>query len=129
MIKLDVRVLMALVTGKSRPQDALPQLGCARNMDGPAVQRCPFALLSGKHFITRGIVNHSGGQLAAMFQAHGDAEYGITMSKVRGSIERIDIPAIFAARACQRSLFSQNIVVRPRRMQPLYQQLLRLTVG
>ena len=51
------------------------------------------------------------------------------MSKVRGSIERIDIPAIFAARACQRSLFSQNIVVRPRRMQPLYQQLLRLAVG
>src|SRR5260370_33680397 len=116
MIKLDVWVLMALVTGKSRPQDALTQLGCARNVDGPAVQRGAFALLSGKRFITRGIVNDSGDQFAAMLQAHGDAEHGIAMSKVRGSIERIDVPAIFAARACQRSLFPQNIVVRPRRM-------------
>ena len=51
------------------------------------------------------------------------------MRKIRGPIQRIDVPAILAFHPRPRSLFAHNSVVRPLRTQPLYQQLFALPVG
>ena len=51
------------------------------------------------------------------------------MREVGGAIERINVPAIFAAGLGTRALFAEDVVLRPAFSDPRRNQLLRLTVG
>ena len=51
------------------------------------------------------------------------------MCKIRGSIERVDIPAIVASRISEAFLFTQNVVCGKLRADPLADQGLLLAIG
>src|ERR1051326_8786889 len=101
---------MPFLAGKSSSQQAFLQLLGFRDMDCVAVELRPFSLLRDEEFIARGIVNHPCDARTfcarTMFQGHGDAENRISMSEIRGSVHRVDVPAVFAAAIVQPLLFS-----------------------
>src|ERR1700743_1000761 len=64
-----------------------------------------------------------------MFQPERNAKDRKTMRKVCGSIQRIDVPAIFAIDVVTRSLFAINTGAGKTRMQSLDDQFFRSTIG
>ena len=51
------------------------------------------------------------------------------MGKIRGAIQRIDIPLVFASSFDPRSLFSHHIVTRKLLLDPFENQSFRLSIG
>src|SRR5579884_3680113 len=114
VIEEDVRVLVPLVAGETGGYQALVQLADLRYVKRLAVEFGAFALLRGEEFIACRIVNHTRNPdlliLGTMLNRHRNGEHGESVGKVSGPIERIHIPAIFAAAVFQSLLFAEHIV-------------------
>src|SRR5215831_9966896 len=113
MIEVNIRVLMTFVTGESGGHQTLFQPRDIGNMDRAAVEKRSAALLRRKHFVARRIINNTGDPPALIFQSHGNAKDRIAVSKVRGAIERVNVPAKVAAGFATAALFANQVMLWP----------------
>src|SRR5258708_22411234 len=79
---------------------------------------CSSSVRRGKQLTPRGTINDRGNALAGLsggpaLQTHGTAENWKSMCEVCRAIQRIDVPAIFAALIAESLFFSKNIVRGP----------------
>ena len=51
------------------------------------------------------------------------------MGEISSTVERIDIPAVVAARILQAAFFAENVEARPALVQPLSDEQLGLAIG
>src|SRR2546429_8099248 len=122
MIEENIRILVPLMARETGGHQALRQIVCFGSMNALLVQIRATSFFGGKKFVASGIVDHSRNHLPLVRQRHRDAEHRKAMREIRGSIERIDIPAILAARVNKALFLAQNIVPRPERSNPLANQ-------
>src|SRR5882762_5792028 len=99
VIKINIRILVPLLTGEPGGQQGLLQRSGFRDLDRLAVKMRSSSLLCGKQLIARGIVNDRSNASPVltgcpMLQAHGNAEDRKSVREVRRAVERIDVPAI-----------------------------------
>ena len=128
MIEVNVRILVALVAGKASGRQAFGQVRNLRNLDALLVQIGAASLLRCEQLIARRIINHAGNSPVLVFQPQGNAEYWKPVREVGGAIERVHVPAIVTAGIDQALLFTEDIVARPTRFDPLPDQNLRLAI-
>ncbi len=109
-----------------------------RNVHALAVQLRTFSSFGGKKLVAHRIVNHRGHQRPilsslearrSVLKAHGNTKLRQPVGKVRGPIQRVNIPAILAVEPLPRSLFAVNPVPRKNSAEPFLDQLLRRPVG
>src|SRR5579862_1663255 len=114
MIEVNVRILVTFVAGKTGSEQALLQCRCFRNMDGLAVEVRALPYFGAEEFIARWIVNDSGYafcfRILPMFQRHRHTEDRVSVSKIRGAVERIDVPTVVAALIVEALLFPEDVV-------------------
>src|SRR6478735_6788462 len=113
VIEVDVRVLMPFVAGESGCHQALFQLGYRRYMDRTAIQKRATSLFRREHFVAARVKDHAGDSLALAFQRNRNTKDGIAMGKVRGAIERVNIPAKVAAGFAPAALFANQVMIGP----------------
>src|SRR5258708_1555291 len=90
MIKVNVRILVPLVAGKSRSQQGFLQLRNLRHVNRLAVELRTFADLGSEQLVARGIVHHSRNTLplTTLFPSHRPPEPQLSMRQVGGSLHR-----------------------------------------
>src|SRR5581483_2677593 len=93
------------------------------HVDASAVQIRALPLLGGKQLVASGIVDNSGKPLAFVIDGQRNAKYRVSMRKVGGAVQRIDIPAIVAARFHSPALFRHDVVMRPEGPNPAQDKL------
>src|ERR1700690_1198135 len=124
MVEKDIRILMALMAGKSGSHQALGQIRSPRNMNTLLIQIGAASLPRREQFVPRGIIDHASDALPSVVEPHRNAKHGETVREVRGSVQRIDIPAIFAARVLEPAFFAEDVMRRPLLPDPLPDQRL-----
>ena len=129
VVEVNVRVLVALVTGKSSGHQTFRQVRCFRNRDALAIQGCAASLLGREKLVARGIVKNTCDAFAFVFDTERDAEHRITVREVRRTVERIDIPARVAAGFNAGPFFPHHIVRRKFRSDSLQNERFGLAVG
>src|SRR5215471_10971545 len=67
VIEMDVRVLVALVTGEARGDQTFGQPRGFRDVNGAAVEHGSAALRGGKHLVAARIVDHAGDAVVLVF--------------------------------------------------------------
>src|SRR5436309_6095987 len=122
MIKENIRILVPLMTGETGRHQTLRQIVRLGNMNALLVQIRAASFFSGKEFVASGIVDHPLNHLPLVLQRHRDTEHRKTMREIRGSVERIDVPAVIAAGINKALLLAENVVPRPARPNPLANQ-------
>src|SRR6185312_9844962 len=113
VIKMNIWIFVPLMAGESGGQKRLRELRNARNVNRFFVEIGTLATLSREQFIARRIVTNPRNHLLISFETHRYTEHGISVGEIRGAIERVDVPAEFAAGVAQPLFFAQNIVRRP----------------
>ena len=112
MIEKNVGILMPLVAGKSCREQGFFQLADFRYVNGLAIQLRSLPCWRRKvhcEWDRRQRPRPAfANRRSAVLERQGDAEDWIAMSKVRGPIQRIDIPAIFIAAIVQTLLFPKT---------------------
>src|SRR5436189_4131300 len=122
MIEKNIRILVPLMAGETGGHQALRQIVGFGNMNTLLVQIRAASFFGGKKFVASGIVDHPRNHLPLVLQRHRDTEHRKAMREIRGSIERIDIPAILAAGVNKALFLAYNIVPPPERSDPLPEQ-------
>jgi hypothetical protein len=92
---MNVGAGLPLVDGKAGAEKAGRERVSFGNSNPFAVERSAFTVGGGKEFFIDGIVDDADENLIALREGDGDAEAGIAVSKICGSVERIDVPAKF----------------------------------
>src|SRR5438445_11539627 len=113
MIEENIRILVPLMAGETGGHQALRQIVCFGSMNALLVQIRATSFFGGKKFVARGIVDKSRNHLPLVLQRHRDAEHRKAMREIRGSIERLDIPALLAAGLDQALLLPYKIMLVP----------------
>src|ERR1700736_3254521 len=98
-------------------------------MDRLLVKVSSLASFSREHFITSRIVANAGNHLLPLLQCHGNAEHGVSVSEIRGAIERINVPSVFAPSVTQSFFFAKNIMAWPKLTNTLANQRLGFAVS
>ena len=120
---------MPLMTGETSGDQALPQIRRGRHVDRGAIQPRAAAEFGGEHLVASRIVNYSRDPLPLAFHRQRNAKHRKAMRKIRGAVQRIDVPLVFAARFDARSLFPQHVMSRKLVANPFQNQRLRLAIG
>ena len=113
MVEKDIRILMALMAWESGRHQAFCQVRRPRDMDSLLIQVSAASLFRREQFIPRGIVNHSSDPIPFVLQSHRNAKHRETMREVRGSVQRVNVPAVIAARVLEPTFFAEYVVRRP----------------
>src|SRR5256886_7089366 len=123
MIEKNIRILMPLMARETGRDQALRQIVDFGNMNALLVQIRATSFFGGKKFVASGIVDHSCDHLPLVLQRHRDTEHRKAVREIRGSVERIDIPAILAARVNKALFLAQNIDRKSTRLNSSHSQI------
>src|SRR5689334_13733971 len=113
VIEVDVRILVALVAGKTGRNQGFRQLGGPGDLDRFAVQPSAFALLCRKQLVASGVVQHTRNALLFVLQGDGNAKDRKSMGKIGGAVERVNIPAVIAVQLSAGALFPNDVMFGP----------------
>lgn len=95
IIVVDVRTGFALVNGKAGAEQARGERGHFGDSDFVAIESGAFPTCGSEQFFVDGIVDDADNDFVAVGERDGDTEAGIAMGKIRGAVERVDVPAKF----------------------------------
>ena len=105
VVVVNVGAGFAFVNGKAGAKKAGGKRGNFGNEDFLSVQRGTFAAGSSEEFFVNGIVDDAGDDFVAVSERDGNAETGVPVGEISGSVERVDVPAIFGVVITAEPLF------------------------
>jgi len=105
VVVVNVGAGFAFVNGKAGAKKAGGKRGNFGNEDFLSVQRGTFAAGSSEEFFVNGIVDDAGDDFVAVSERDGNAETGVPVGEISGSVERVDVPAIFGVVITAETLF------------------------
>src|SRR6202050_3811797 len=82
-----------------------------------------------EQFVPRRIIDHARNPAPSIIQTHRNAKHREAMSKVRGSVQRVDVPAVIAARVLQSAFFAEYVMGGPVLAKTLPYENLRITIS
>jgi hypothetical protein len=105
VVVVNVGAGLAFVNGKPGAKQARSKRGDFGNGDFLSVQSGTFAAGSSEEFFVNWVINDAGDDLVAVRERDGNAEAGIAVGEIGGSVERVDVPAIFGVVITAETLF------------------------
>jgi len=98
-IVLKIRAGFAVAHGKAGAEQAGGECGDFGDVDFFAVEGGAFAARGGEKFVVERIEDRGGEKRIPLGECDRNTEEGIPVSKIRGAVERIDVPAEFRGRS------------------------------
>ena len=105
VVVVNVGTGLAFVNGKSGAKKAGSERRNFRNADFLSVQSGAIAAGSSEKFLVNRVINDASDDLVAVRERDRDAETGIAVGEIRGSVEWVHMPAIFGVVIAAETLF------------------------
>ncbi len=108
VIIVNIRARLTLVNGETGAKEASRERGNFGDGDFLAIEGGAFATGGGEEFFINGIVDDAGDDSVAVSEGDGHAEAGIAVGKIRGAVERVDVPAVLGVVILANAFFGSD---------------------